>query len=206
MYHSGLSQYQRQKVQNDWMNNDINIVCATTAFGMGVDHPNVRFVFHYTMSMSMDSYIQEVGRAGRDGAESFCNLYFDFKDLKRIRSIISETDEKKGRGLMTLARYCSDVMKCRLLFQLHYIGDSTESTVRCNKCDNCTAADNCYINVNVKEATKIIYSAVNDMCGEEKPKRITLIMMATILKGHQDANIVKKGNLNRNHIVIGVSL
>lgn len=144
-YHAGLSKRERNKVQEMWNDGTVKIIVATIAFGMGIDKKDVRFVIHYTLPKSLEGYYQETGRAGRDGLESMCILYYNYGDTKTIEFLISNnfnaTADQKNRQreeLKYVVQYCENKTDCRRKLVLSHFGENFDSK-DCNKtCDNCT--------------------------------------------------------------------
>lgn len=138
-YHAGLSDEQRRQHQELFIRDDVQVIVATIAFGMGINKPNVRFVVHYDLPKNLESYYQEIGRAGRDGLRSECLLLFGYGDLSRIRFFIDQKAEPERRvanqHLQAMVRY-AESPQCRREPLLAYFGETFESD-RCGMCDNC---------------------------------------------------------------------
>ena len=138
-YHAGLSDDKRARHQDKFIRDDVDIIVATVAFGMGIDKPDVRFVIHYDLPKNLESYYQETGRGGRDGLECECILFFSRGDWHKIRFLIEKKPSKKERDLAFLQLsqimdYCEST-DCRRNVLLRYFGENI--TEPCQNCDSC---------------------------------------------------------------------
>ncbi|OWY23030.1 DNA helicase RecQ [Sphingobacteriales bacterium UPWRP_1] len=140
-YHAGLEAPVRSMYQDQFLMEEIQVIVATIAFGMGIDKPDVRFVIHYNMPKSLENYYQETGRAGRDGMEGRCVGFFSYDDMTKLEKFMRDKTvaerEVGGQHLAEVVNY-SELASCRRRFLLHYFGEMYDEQ-HCNKgCDNCT--------------------------------------------------------------------
>lgn len=139
-YHAGLDSKMRSRHQDMFLNEDIHVVVATIAFGMGIDKPDVRFVIHFDVPKSIESYYQETGRSGRDGLEGNCILFYDYNDIVKLEKFMKDkpvSERESGRLLLQeMAAFCESGL-CRRKYMLHYFGEEFDDS-KCNgMCDNC---------------------------------------------------------------------
>lgn len=139
-YHAGLDPKTRSNTQDAFLMEDIDVICATIAFGMGIDKPDVRFVIHYDMPKSIENYYQETGRAGRDGLAGKCIAFYNYQDILRLEKFLRDkpvAEREMGAQLMQEVVAYAETASCRRRFLLHYFGEEFGED-RCGKmCDNC---------------------------------------------------------------------
>jgi len=139
-YHAGLDPDVRIKNQDDFLNEEVDIICATIAFGMGIDKPDVRFVVHYDVPKSLEGYYQETGRSGRDGLEGICLMFYSHNDLNKLEKFNKDKsvqERENARVLLQEMEYYAESPVCRRRQLLHYFGEEFNQE-NCGMCDNCT--------------------------------------------------------------------
>ncbi len=185
-YHAGMDADSRSKVQENFIKDEIQIICATIAFGMGIDKPNVRWVIHYSLPKNMENFYQEIGRAGRDGLSSDTILFYSFRDYTWQLELLEEkTGERKElqRAKLERMKQYAEADICRRRILLSYFNENTEKD--CGNCDVCKNPPSRF------EGTVYAQKALSAIARANE--KIALGMLIDILRGSMNKNVLEKG-------------
>ncbi len=197
-YHAGLDAATRASNQDSFLMEDVDVIVATIAFGMGIDKPDVRFVIHYDMPKSLEGYYQETGRSGRDSGEGQCIAFYSYKDIQKLEKFMQGkpiAEQEIGRQLLLETVAYAETNLCRRIVLLNYFGESYTQ-------DNCGSCDNCLFpkkQFDGKEEIAVVLDLINGMKEQFKSEHI-----ANILSGVNNS-LIKSYN-HHNHELFGIGI
>lgn len=189
-YHAGLDPDVRMKNQDDFLNEEVDIIVATIAFGMGIDKPDVRFVVHYDVPKSLEGYYQETGRGGRDGLEGLCLMFYSHNDLNKLEKFNKDKpvqERENARILLQEMEFYAESPVCRRRQLLHYFGEEYTE-------DNCGMCDNCVHPRETFDGTEAIQLVVQ--VTRQTNERFGLNHLVNVIRGVEDEYVKSYGHFD----------
>ena len=201
-YHASMVENKRISIQEKWKNDEVKIIVATIAFGMGINKNDVRYVIHYNMPKSFENYYQEIGRAGRDGNNSHCLLYYQTGDRKTVEFLLStqnlslEMNKLNLRKINEVQEFCEELIECRRVLALRYFGENFKRETCHKMCDNCKKG----LNKVEKDLTDYAYKICEfvKLCMNSGVK-VTILILAEFLRGSNSSKLKKNSALSKSN-------
>jgi ATP-dependent DNA helicase RecQ len=189
-YHAGLDPDVRMKNQDDFLNEETDIIVATIAFGMGIDKPDVRFVIHYDVPKSLEGYYQETGRGGRDGLEGRCLMFYSHNDLSKLEKFNKDKpvqERENARVLLQEMEFYAESPVCRRKQLLHYFGEEYKEE-NCGSCDNCVHPRERF------DGTEFVKMAIE--ATKQTNERFNITHLVNVIRGTEDEYVKSYGHFD----------